>query len=149
MKNSKGRPKKCSAVLCFKPKSEKITIIEEKLNKKGKTVFKIDPQTPDEELFKPENYDIYHNHKGEGKFESSNMVNQTDFQKLAAKHSMNLVFAMLYAISIFVSILKQARTQSIDQFNVKQDVISILELKIIQQKRIKISLMMLCVKFQF
>ena len=64
VKNSKGRPKKCSAALCFKPKSDKIVIIEEKLNKKGKTIFKIDPKTPDEELFKPENYEIYHNHKG-------------------------------------------------------------------------------------
>ena len=63
-KNSSGQPKKCSAALCFRPKTEKISIIEEKRNKKGKAVFKIDPNTPDDELFKPENYEIYHNHKG-------------------------------------------------------------------------------------
>ena len=64
VKDSKGRPKKCSAVLCMKPDPDKIRIIEEKTNKKGRTVFKIDPDTPDDELFKAENYSIYHTHKG-------------------------------------------------------------------------------------
>ena len=63
-KDSNGRPRKCSAVLCLKPNSEKIRIIEEKKNKKGRTVFKIDPETSDEELFKIENYTVYHHHKG-------------------------------------------------------------------------------------
>lgn len=72
-RDSNGRPKKCSAVLCLKPDSDKIRIIEEKKNKKGRTVFQIDPETSDEELFKAENYTVYHNHKGSSDY--SNPVN--------------------------------------------------------------------------
>ena len=64
VKDANGRPKKCTSTLCLKPNPEKIQIIEEKKNKKGKTVFKIDPKTSDDELFKAENYTIYHHHKG-------------------------------------------------------------------------------------
>ena len=62
--NSLNKKKRCSASVCFRPDPEKIKIIEDGMKGRGKIKYKIDPNTPDDYLFDPSNYTIYHKHKG-------------------------------------------------------------------------------------
>ena len=64
-----SQKKRCSAVICLRPNPDKIKIIEAGKTKRGKTKFIIDPNTSDENLFNPNNYTLYHKHKGMFKFD--------------------------------------------------------------------------------